>query len=105
VEAAGPNAYDFSSFSVATHKRLAELYQRSPVAYVDRVKTPTLTLLGKQDRRVPFSQGVEYHHALQSRNIPSKMMIFPEDVHAIDKPMSEAEQWISIADWIAKYNV
>ena len=74
------------------------------MAYIDRVKTPTLMLIGKQDRRVPASQGVEFYHALQNRGVPAKMLIFPEDVHAIDRPLSEAEQWIAIADWIAKYN-
>lgn len=32
-----------------------------------------------------------------------RMMIFPEDVHAIDKPASEADHWVAIADWIQKY--
>jgi hypothetical protein len=30
-------------------------------------------------------------------------MIFPEDVHAIDNPTSEAEHWIAIADWAKQY--
>ncbi len=29
-----------------------------------------------------------------------RLMVFPEDVHAIDKPASEAEHWVAIADWI-----
>jgi hypothetical protein len=30
-------------------------------------------------------------------------MIFPEDVHAIDNPTSEAEHWIAIAYWLHAY--
>jgi hypothetical protein len=31
-------------------------------------------------------------------------MVFPEDVHAIDQPTSEAEHWIAIANWIFTHN-
>ena len=27
-------------------------------------------------------------------------MIFPEDNHPIDRPSSEAEHWLAIADWL-----
>ena len=30
-------------------------------------------------------------------------MIFPDDVHAIDRPASEAEQWVAIAEWIKEF--
>jgi hypothetical protein len=32
--------------------------------------------------------------------VPTKLLQFPEDVHAIDKPASEADHWIWIADWV-----
>lgn len=31
--------------------------------------------------------------------------MFPEDSHPIDKPASEAEHWLSIADWIETYGI
>jgi acylaminoacyl-peptidase len=43
---------------------------------------------------------LSYYHALRAKGIPTKLMMFPEDVHAIDRPFSEAEQWVAIADWI-----
>jgi hypothetical protein len=30
-------------------------------------------------------------------------MVFPEDTHAIDKPASEAEHWLSICDWLDQH--
>lgn len=35
-----------------------------------QVKTPLLLLLGQEDRRVPFKQGLEYYRALKARNVP-----------------------------------
>ena len=32
--------------------------------------------------------------------VTTKLLVFPEDVHAIDRPLSEAEQWIAIASWL-----
>ena len=76
------------------------MYEVSPVRYVAGVKTPTLICLGAKDRRVPPSQGIEYYHLLQSLGVDARMLIFPEDSHAIDKPKTEAEHWIAIAAWI-----
>ena len=103
TEGLGAAAYDFSSVTPIAAQSLATLHARSPIAYVQRVRTPTLLLLGMQDRRVPPSQGLEYYHLLKSRKVPVRVLTFPEDMHAIDKPLSEAEQWIAITDWLATY--
>ena len=29
--------------------------------------------------------------------------MFPEDSHALDKPMTEADQWVAIASWIEEH--
>ncbi len=29
-----------------------------------------------------------------------RLMVFPEDNHPIDRPASEADHWLAIADWI-----
>ena len=78
------------------------MHQCSPVFYIDNVKTPTLLCLGMKDRRVPPSQGLEYYHLLKTRGVDVEMVNFPEDVHAIDKPNTEAQQHLSIANFIKK---
>lgn len=35
-----------------------------------QVKTPLLLMLGQEDRRVPFKQGMEYYRVLKARNVP-----------------------------------
>jgi acylaminoacyl-peptidase len=55
------------------------------------------------DLRVPKSQGIEYHHVLRAQGSVCKMIHFPEDTHAIDKPLSEASHWVAIADWIDQH--
>jgi dipeptidyl aminopeptidase/acylaminoacyl peptidase len=50
-----------------------------------QVKVPTLFLLGAQDRRVPVSNGFQYVQALRASGLEVKVILFPEDVHAIDR--------------------
>lgn len=35
--------------------------------------------------------------------VPTKLLVYPEDVHAIDKPASEADHWIHIGQWLAQH--
>jgi len=74
----------------------------SPIAHVHKVRTPTLMCVGTKDRRVPYTQGVEWHRTLRSMGIRSKMLVFPEDCHAIDLPCSEAEHFVAIRQWFAQ---
>lgn len=48
------------------------MFDMSPIAHIDKVKTPLLLLLGDCDRRVPMAQAVDYHKILVSRGIRSR---------------------------------
>jgi dipeptidyl aminopeptidase/acylaminoacyl peptidase len=61
------------------------MYACSPVQHAGAAQAPTLIALGAKDRRVPFSQGMEWYHSLKSRGISAKLLCYPEDVHAIGK--------------------
>jgi acylaminoacyl-peptidase len=87
---------------VPTAEDLRIMHACSPIAHVHNVKTPTLTCVGTKDRRVPSSQGHEWHRTLTSMGVRSKLLVFPEDCHAIDLPNSEAEHFVAIRDWFAQ---
>ncbi len=101
VEATG--VYDFDAFLPTPPEISLKMYESSPIRYLSQVKTPTLICLGLKDRRVPPSQGIEYFHFLRSKGVPCKLLTFPEDCHAIDKPKTEAEHWFEIAYWLRVY--
>jgi acylaminoacyl-peptidase len=48
------------------------MFRVSPIARVDAVKSPTLLLLGDSDRRVPNSQGLQWHYALKKNGVKSE---------------------------------
>ena len=87
-----------------TGAQLAAMFDMSPAAHAAAVRAPTLFVLGQKDRRVPFSQGLELYYALKARGVPTRVLAYPDDVHAIDKPASEAEAWVSIVAWLLQYS-
>jgi acylaminoacyl-peptidase len=46
---------------------------------------------------------MEYYYALRAKGIDTKLLIYQEDDHAIDKVQSEADHWINIKRWFDKY--
>jgi dipeptidyl aminopeptidase/acylaminoacyl peptidase len=65
------------------------LYDRwNPVRHVDKWATPMLILHGQLDFRVPYLEGVGAFTALQTRGVPSRMVLFPDEGHWIGKPQN-----------------
>jgi len=82
---------------------LCQFHQKSPISHISKVKTPTLFLLGAHDLRVPVCNGLQYARALKERGIESKTIVFPEDIHGIDKPQSDFESFLNIGVWFKKH--
>ncbi len=54
-------------------------------------------MLGSKDRRVPPPDGLQYAAALRAAGAPVRILVFPEDSHALDKPQTDFEQWVTVA--------
>jgi dipeptidyl aminopeptidase/acylaminoacyl peptidase len=77
--------------------------KHSPITYVNNVKTPTLILHGEADARVPTSQGYEFYHALKSRGVTTKMVVYPRTPHGPREPkfiLDIAERHL---EWLDEY--
>ena len=77
-----------------------ELYRRwSPALFAANFKTPTLVIHSQLDYRLDLSQGIELFTTLQRRNVPSKMLYFPDEGHWILKPQNSRLWNKTISDW------
>lgn len=105
VEACGLNAYDFNTYKSASAEQLMTMYDVSPIKHVSKVhqNMNVLILLGVKDRRVPYHQGLQFYHLLTSKGINAIMKLYPQCDHAIDNPNAEADQYISMMQWIQQY--
>lgn len=75
----------------------------SPHLYAANFKTPMLVVAGELDYRVPYYEGVSVFTALQRQNIPSRLIIFPDEGHWIGKPQNQRLWWNEALGWFRKY--
>ena len=84
-----------------------ESYQKwSPSMYaaaLEKYKTPTLVFCGEQDYRVPYTQSLSFFTALQRQNVPSKLVVFPDEGHWILKPQNSQLWYKTFFAWLDLY--
>lgn len=70
-----------------TPKEAPELYRdASPIAHIDRKTVPFLIFHGRLDAIVPLDQSQRMHNALLKNGTFSRLVIFPDEGHGIQKP-------------------
>ena len=81
-----------------------EAYEKfNPVHFVKNWKTPTLVIHGEKDFRVPLEEGIKTFTALQRRNIPSRLVVFPDENHWILKPANGIQWHREVIDWLNRW--
>ncbi|HEY5837615.1 MAG TPA: S9 family peptidase, partial [Pyrinomonadaceae bacterium] len=80
------------------------MYERwSPHNFAGNFNTPTLVTAGELDYRVPYTESLQLYTALQRRNVPSKLLMFPDEGHWILKPQNSKLWYNTVLDWLNKY--
>lgn len=76
---------------------------RSPITYINNVKTPLMLILGEADYRTPPGAGGEQmFRALKFRKIPTVMVRFPNESHELSRsgqPWHRIERLQHILGW------
>ena len=81
-----------------------ELYwDRSPMKYVNNVKTPTMIMHGQVDTRVPIAQAQEFYRALKERNVPVEFVVYPRENHGFTEPRHQMDRVQRYVRFFAKY--
>ena len=58
---------------------------------------------GEKDFRVPIGEGLSLYTTLQRRNVPSRLVIFPDEGHWIGKPQNQRLWWTEMQTWFKHY--
>ncbi len=81
-----------------------ELYEKwNPVNHVANWKTPMLVITGEKDYRVPYTQGIASFTALQEKQIPSQLLVFPDENHWVLKPKNSLQWHNTVFDWLTRW--
>lgn len=75
----------------------------NPVTFVDKWKTPMLVIHGEKDFRIPYTQGLAAFTALQRRDIPSRLLIFPDENHWVLKPRNSIQWYSEVFAWLDRW--
>jgi dipeptidyl aminopeptidase/acylaminoacyl peptidase len=81
-----------------------KMRKHSPLTYADKVKTPTLILHARDDRRCPLPMGQAYHRALKARGVPTDLVIYPDEGHGIRQPRHREDVLRRVLDWFEKHD-
>jgi len=80
------------------------LYERwNPVNYVENWQTPMLVITGEKDFRVPYTQGIASFTALQERQIPSQLLVFPDENHWVLDPANSLQWHETVFAWLDRW--
>ena len=77
--------------------------QRSPLAHANKVTTPTLLIAGEMDKTTPPAQAVQFHHALVLGNVPTELVLYPEEGHAAARYEAQIDQASRVLRWFAQW--
>jgi dipeptidyl aminopeptidase/acylaminoacyl peptidase len=94
-------------FKAAPFEDPEDFKARSPITYINNVKTPMMFILGEADWRTPtYAGGEEFFRALKYKKIPTVMVRFPNESHELSRsgqPWHRIERLQHITGWFDKW--
>ncbi len=74
-----------------------------PFLHADRIKTPTLFMVGEKDLNVPALNSEQMYQALRSLGVDTKLVIYPGQFHGLSKPTYILDRMQRYIEWYGKY--
>ena len=83
-----------------------ELWDCSPLKYVNNVKTPILFIHSTEDYRCTLPEALQFYTPIRINGIDTKLVIFKGENHELSrngKPLHRLKRLDEITDWLSKY--
>jgi dipeptidyl aminopeptidase/acylaminoacyl peptidase len=81
----------------------APYWAASAIRTIKQARTPTFIYVGERDIEVPPTQSVEYWHALKAMNVPSSLVIYPDEGHHVREPEHVLDIRRRTVEWFNRY--
>jgi dipeptidyl aminopeptidase/acylaminoacyl peptidase len=78
-------------------------HDQSPFWRSMKLRTPILLTFGEKDFRVPYNNGLEFWTVLQRQQVPSRLVLFPDENHWILKGENHRYFFQEVQAWLAHY--
>jgi dipeptidyl aminopeptidase/acylaminoacyl peptidase len=77
--------------------------EQNPIRRAANFRTPVLVTVGESDFRVPLNNSLEYWSALQRMRVPSRLIVFPDESHWIQKGEDSRLFYAEVSAWLARW--
>jgi dipeptidyl aminopeptidase/acylaminoacyl peptidase len=77
--------------------------EQNPIRFAAKFKTPVLVTIGENDFRVPLNNTLEYWSALQRMQVPSRLLVFPDENHWILKGENSRYFYDEVGTWLDRW--
>lgn len=90
-------------WDLVMYQNYEKYWERSPLKYVDRARTPTLIVHGAADPRVPPGQSLELYTALKWKGVPVEYVSYPREGHGVAERAHQLDFMQRVLGWFTKY--
>jgi dipeptidyl aminopeptidase/acylaminoacyl peptidase len=90
-------------FGASVYDDPAVYARSSPITFIKTVRTPTLVLVGERDLECPAPQSREFWHALRTLDVPTQLVIYPDEGHGVRRPSHRRDILRRTAAWLDRY--
>lgn len=95
--------FEYSYDQLPTAEALAAMLEKSPIVHAAQIKAAVLLMLGGRDRRVSPHQGLELYKALKSRDLPVRLLWFPEEGHSLSRVDTQVDCFLNTVLWLQQH--
>ena len=74
-----------------------------PFLHIEKIKTPTLYMVGEKDFNVPAVGSEQMYQGLRSEGVPTELIIYPGQYHGLAVPSYWKDRYERYHAWFEKY--
>lgn len=78
-------------------------YANSPHKLVQNWDTPIMVIIGEHDYRIAYSEGLQAFNTAQLLDVPSRLLVFPDETHFVVKPQNAVVWQREFFGWLDKW--
>jgi dipeptidyl aminopeptidase/acylaminoacyl peptidase len=90
-------------FGASVYDDPAVYAKSSAINFIKNVKTPTLVVVGDRDGECPAPQSFEFWHALRDQNVPTRLVVYPNEGHGFVNPEHRIDVLERSLAWFEEY--
>lgn len=75
----------------------------NPLRQAAGFASPMLVLHGMRDYRVPYAQGLQVYNVYKARDLPARLVVYPDENHWILKPANSLHWYAEVLGWLGRW--